>query len=463
MPYAGVGQSPPRQLRIPSGRLRLRQKTTPGIGRTREYAPCRTFTDYTADLGCRRLEARTDIAGTRCVAAFRPFQTALLVIWSCGLLWTVQGDRTDAASGRHTCRKNCVKLNLFSTEVIRSIDGVPVCEAPYNAVAVNIRERARQRAAGQYEPKGIKTALVVQGGALRGIASCASAAALDYLNLSNAFDKVYGISSGALNAAYFLTNQAALGVTVYSEDVTSSRFFDPFRVRNMMDLEYLFRDIVLSRKLHDHQALVTHPTELLVVVTDYETGEPVWFSSKDTSTDLYQVMKASCALPLISGCGVAVSGRHFLDSFVNEAIPLTEPLAHGYTDILVLMTRRVTFREPPKFSLPFRLIVNPILRSILTPVVYDLFQTKWKRYNEMAELIQGGAAESLNGNHTRIAHISPDLEPGRFEKNAAHLLDTAYSSWRKTFTFFGVSEGASRAEFDATLLRSAVTTPHTSK
>ncbi len=47
--------------------------------------------------------------------------------------------------------------------------------------------------------KKIKSALIVQGGCMRGVFSAGSLIALEKLGLSQAFDAVYGSSGGAVN------------------------------------------------------------------------------------------------------------------------------------------------------------------------------------------------------------------------------------------------------------------------
>jgi predicted patatin/cPLA2 family phospholipase len=321
-------------------------------------------------------------------------------------------------------------------------------------VAENILTRAKERANGLLKPGKIKTALVVQGGTLRSIASCGSAAALNYLNLTNAFDKVYGSSSGSVNAAYFLTNQSALGVTVYTEDVNNRRFLNFLRFYKMIDLEYFFEEVVLKRKKHDHEALIKHPTELKIITTDLDTHETVWFSSKDSGIDIYAAMKASCALPLIYGKGVIVGGRRCVDGFIKEPMPVITPLEEDYTDILVLMTRHISIRQTAEVGLFSRLIFEPLIKRELKPKLYDLYRNRWQRYNWAAEIIESGVYHRPDGHAIRIAYICPDLEDEayKFELDSEKLAKSAYSSWKNAFQFFDVSKGSTRADFDNELI-----------
>src|ERR671927_210836 len=87
-----------------------------------------------------------------------------------------------------------------------------------------LKERARCIRQGGTLEDGRKVALIVEGGAMRGVISCAALMALEDLGLTEAFDEVYGASAGAVNAAYFLAGQAAYATTIYYQKVNNTRF-----------------------------------------------------------------------------------------------------------------------------------------------------------------------------------------------------------------------------------------------
>ena len=70
-------------------------------------------------------------------------------------------------------------------------------------------ERGRRLKEGREVSDGRKVGLIVEGGAMRGVISCAALMALEDLRLTDVFDEVYGASAGAVNAAYFLARQSA--------------------------------------------------------------------------------------------------------------------------------------------------------------------------------------------------------------------------------------------------------------
>ena len=306
--------------------------------------------------------------------------------------------------------------------------------------------RAEQRRRGQ---PGARTALVVQGGALRAIISCAAADALDLLGLRDAFDVVYGGSSGAINAACFLAGQAALGVTVYSEDLNNARFFNPWRLHRALDLKFLIDGVVRGRKALDRQALARQSSDLRIALTDFHTGELVWFDDFREGEALFEALEATCAIPAAYPQPVLVAGRPFTDGMINEPVPVLTALQEDYSAILVLLTRQAHYRSRARKSLPRRILMRTLMRRHASAPVYARLQTQWERYNEAMESL----AAHPGADRPLVLGVAsrPELVPARFEKRRAQLLASAYSGWRNTLQLFEYGGDMSRAAFDERL------------
>src|SRR5262245_63389278 len=87
-----------------------------------------------------------------------------------------------------------------------------------------LKERAQCVKEDREFRDGRKAGLIVEGGAMRGVISCAALMALEDLGMTKVFDEVYGASAGALNAAYFLAGQAAYATTIYYQKINNTRF-----------------------------------------------------------------------------------------------------------------------------------------------------------------------------------------------------------------------------------------------
>src|SRR5437899_2179565 len=73
---------------------------------------------------------------------------------------------------------------------------------------------------------GRKIALVLEGGAMRGVVSGGMVAALENLGLRDSFDLVCGSSAGAIAGAYFVAGQARYGTTIFYKNINNRNFVD---------------------------------------------------------------------------------------------------------------------------------------------------------------------------------------------------------------------------------------------
>ena len=71
-------------------------------------------------------------------------------------------------------------------------------------------ERARAGSLPGERRDGLRVALAIEGGGMRGTISAGMALALDELGLVSAFDAVYGASAGAITGAWLLSRPEGL-------------------------------------------------------------------------------------------------------------------------------------------------------------------------------------------------------------------------------------------------------------
>jgi NTE family protein len=102
----------------------------------------------------------------------------------------------------------------------------------------------------------------LSGGNLRGVFGAGVVTAFKKANLNSRIDSVYGISAGAHNGAYFITNQIDVVSSVYFEELIKHNFvrFDKFNIYikslfkkkkyNLVDVEYLKKIEYTTKKLN---------------------------------------------------------------------------------------------------------------------------------------------------------------------------------------------------------------------
>jgi predicted patatin/cPLA2 family phospholipase len=185
-------------------------------------------------------------------------------------------------------------------------------------------------------------ALVLEGGGMRGIVSVAMAAALDKEGYYDSFDSIHGSSAGACGGAYFATKQAALGTTVYYEDINNKHFIDflrSVRGRPIMDTDFLLDDVMRKTKPLNVGLIIDAPGFLHVVLTDIDAQASHSISAFSDPNDFFLVLKGSICLPLIAGYQVRVRGNRYFDGGVSQPLAVDSAIAAGATHIIVLMTR----------------------------------------------------------------------------------------------------------------------------
>jgi len=89
-------------------------------------------------------------------------------------------------------------------------------------VGTLLRARASSGSTPGARMDGARIALCIEGGAMRGVVGAGMVTGLEELGLTRAFDAVYGSSAGAICGAYFLASQAAIGASIYSENINNS-------------------------------------------------------------------------------------------------------------------------------------------------------------------------------------------------------------------------------------------------
>lgn len=288
---------------------------------------------------------------------------------------------------------------------------------------------------------GLKIALAIEGGAMRGVVSAGMVAGIEHLGLLPAFDVIYGTSAGAINGAYLVAGQAAYGASIYYDEINNAQFINSLRCLcgdPSVSLEFLFEHVMIHRKPLDWERVVDSPIELVPVATSIQQARTVLLRGARSRYDLYLRLKASARIPFVAGPPVSVDGQPYVDGGLFASIPFRQALDEGCTHVLALLTRPMG-ATLKKSSFLCRHIVcrklvryNPLLRNALSDRV-------------------GGYARDLDWLNTRTC--APDGSPyvcalrppreapqvRRFEKRSECLISGAKSGVGAVMDAFGRS------------------------
>lgn len=190
-----------------------------------------------------------------------------------------------------------------------------------------------------------KSALIVEGGAMRG-AWAAGVLAFLHEHGEREFDLVYAASSGACSAAYFVAGMLEPGLTIWREYACKAvRKTNFLRRKPIIDLAYLVDYIFKQSVPLSIEAVQKARSRFYIVLTDCDTGEPVYFHARDER--VFDALRATSSMPLGTVGFDYVDGHPFADGGVADPIPIQRALQDGATDLTVVLTHNSSFRLKP--------------------------------------------------------------------------------------------------------------------
>lgn len=284
---------------------------------------------------------------------------------------------------------------------------------------IDILKQRRARGSRPPHGDGASVALAVEGGAMRGVISAGMVSGLEELGLAGAFDAVYGSSAGAINAAYFLAGQAALGTTIYYEDINTRDFIDhwrPLRGQPIVDLSFVIDEVMVRRKALDVARVLAAPSPLSVLATDVATGRSAVLGGFTSARDLFSALRAGATMPVVAGTPYPHREGRYVDASLSEPIPVPSAEAAGHTHVLALLTR--PGRMHGRASVFDRYFVGPRLRQWSAPLA-DQYLNRGDPYAELLSNIEAGTGPL--GRASVLGLRVPELVVHKLERDPAHL------------------------------------------
>lgn len=306
---------------------------------------------------------------------------------------------------------------------------------------VNARIAAGEGAFGD----GRRLALIVEGGGMRGVLSAGSLYALDLLGCHGVFDAVFAASAGGVNAAYFLSRQGGLGISVYFDDISSLRFANPFRFWKILDVDYVYDRIVPHVKPLDEAAIRDGRADFYLGVTDVDSGKSEYMDVKSSSHRVAQILKASSAIPVLYNRTVTLGARRYVDGGLSDLLPVAKAASAGFTDVLILTTRLDSHlsKRPPRWE---RAVFFAMM-GWFHPALNEAYSTNFERTRRSRAYATG--AEIIAG--TNVATIGPsqaELVVGRATRDRLTLVEGARRMALRTAATLGRSTQIIDAAFD---------------
>lgn len=255
------------------------------------------------------------------------------------------------------------------------------------------------------------TGLILEGGGMRGLYT---AGVLEYFAQHDIhFPYIIGVSAGACMAASFLSEQQGRNRTVSIDYVNDKRYLSLsnfIRKGELFGMDFIFDEIPNTLVPLDVNKIISGPDEFVIVTTNCETGEPMYFYKKDYDAQtLGKLLRASSSIPFFADA-VEHNGKYMLDGGIVDPIPIIKAESDGFSKNVVVLTKpRGYYKKQSK--------VSTIINYKKYPKVDERMKMRYKHYNDRLDYI---FEQEKKGNVVVIAP-SEDSGVGRTTRKTEKL------------------------------------------
>lgn len=195
----------------------------------------------------------------------------------------------------------------------------------------------------------MKTGLVMEGGALKGVFSAGVTDELMERGIS--FDGAVGVSAGAIFGTNVKSRQIGRCIRYnvnYCKDPRYVSMRSLLKTGNLFGGEFCFYTLTYELDPFDVEAFKNNPMEFYSVCTDICTGKPVYYKCENGDPEIDMPwIQASSAMPLLARI-VEINGGKYLDGGISDSIPLKYMENLGYKRNVVIRTKPKQYiMEPP--------------------------------------------------------------------------------------------------------------------
>ena len=258
----------------------------------------------------------------------------------------------------------------------------------------------------------MKTGLVLEGGAMRGLFT---AGVIDVLmeNKIN-FDVAIGVSAGAAFGVNLKSKQIGR-VLRYNLRFAGKPYYASWkswrRSGNLYAANFCYHILPDKLDIFDKETFMANPMRFWCVATDAATGEPVYHELHDAGYVDLEWIRASSSIPFFAH-PVAIGGHYYFDGGVSDSIPYDFLIKNGVSKRVVITTQPKEYRKKQSKLYPIEKIV---LREY--PAVLKKLATRAEDYNAVLDKME----EDENQGNAYIIRPPYPLEIGTVEQNKEEI------------------------------------------
>lgn len=226
------------------------------------------------------------------------------------------------------------------------------------------------------------------------------------------FDGLVGVSAGAAFGCNYKSGQIGRAIRYNKQFADDSRYSGVKSLITSGDIfnaEFAYHIVPRDYDIFDIEAFDNSPMEYYVVCTDVESGEAVYRKSMKGGDELYEWIRASSSMPVVSRI-VEIDGGRYLDGGVADSIPLEYFQGIGYERNVVVLTQ-------PADYVKHRSKLTPLISLWLRryPNFVKAFADRYIMYNRELEYVRqqedlGSVLVIRPEEKLPIGHISHDRE-----------------------------------------------------
>lgn len=198
----------------------------------------------------------------------------------------------------------------------------------------------------------MKTGLVLEGGAMRGLFT---AGVIDVLMENNIkFNGAIGVSAGAAFGCNYKSGQIGRVIRYSKRFANNKKYASLWSLLTTGDYfgaEYAYHFIPNKLDIVDFETFRNNPMEFWAVATNVGSGKPVYRQLNTLDYEELEFVRASASMPLVSNI-VKLNGQRLLDGGVADSIPLAFFQKQGYQRNVVVLTQPKGYRKQPNKLMP---------------------------------------------------------------------------------------------------------------
>lgn len=258
----------------------------------------------------------------------------------------------------------------------------------------------------------MKTGLILEGGAMRGLFS---AGVIDiFMENGIEFDAAIGVSAGAAFGCNYKSRQIGRVIRYNKRFAKDWRFCSLrslIKTGNLFGAEFCYHTIPDEIDIFDTEAYLANPMDFYVVCTDVETGKAVYINSDEAGEDSLEYFRASASMPLVS-TPVEIKGKKYLDGGIADSVPIQYFESIGYNKNVIILTQPLGFVKKPSSSAK---LMKYALKQY--PMIAKTMENRHNEYNETLAYI----AEKEKSGEVLVIRPESALDIGRTEHDPERM------------------------------------------